>query len=48
MPHLDLSSDKAAALIKELLRNDRYLLSSFVRTLRGALVLPPRIVYAPA
>jgi hypothetical protein len=40
MPHLDLSDDEAAALIKELhtiVDRDRYPLSRRIRTLRGIL-----------
>jgi hypothetical protein len=40
MPHLDLSDDEAAALTQELhdvVENDRYLLSSRIRTLREIL-----------
>ena len=40
MPHLALSDDQAAALIKELhdiVKNDRYPLSRRIRTLRGML-----------
>jgi hypothetical protein len=40
MPHLELSDDEAAALIKELhdtIHNDRYPFSERIRTLRGIL-----------
>jgi hypothetical protein len=60
MQHLDLSGDEAAALTQELhaiVENDRYPLSSRIRTLRAILAklrpepvgepLPPPKVYAP-
>jgi hypothetical protein len=40
MPHLDLSDDEAATLIKELhaiVKNNRYQFSPRIRTLRGIL-----------
>jgi len=40
MPHLDLSDDEAAALIKELhdtIHNDRYPFSERIRTLKAIL-----------
>ena len=60
MQHLDLTDDEAAALTQELheiVENDRYPLSSRIRTLRAVLnklrpeparePLPPPKVYAP-
>jgi hypothetical protein len=51
MPHLDLSDDEAAALMKELretVDNDRYQLSPRIRTLRGLLAkLRPEPVREP-
>jgi hypothetical protein len=51
MPHLDLSDDEAAALIKELhdtIHNDRYPFSERIRTLKAILAkLRPEPVPEP-